>query len=197
MAISEGRGFLLKSFTLIKAKPGTEKTLIKRILEVPESLEVHSIMGEFDLLVVLGVDEDSVAIPWKQLSEVLMNKIRPKKGILETQTVIPTSSKIKKDHLFEFSKLARGFVFIDTTPGREVSVMNQLFQMDEIREVHLIPGKHDILAVIEVSNLFKAMIPPRYPELIERVVVNKISGTADVVETETIIPDAFNFKESK
>lgn len=187
---------MLKSFTLIKAKPGTEDSLVKAILKIPESLEVHSIMGEFDLLVVLGVDENLSASPWRQLTEILTNNIRTLKGILETQTAIPTSSKIKEKHLFEFSKLARGFVFIDTTPGREVSAMNRLFQMDEIREVHLMPGKHDIFAVIEVSNLFKAMIPPRYPELIERVVVNKISGIADVVETETIIPDAFNFKET-
>jgi len=183
---------LLKSFTLIKAKPGTENSLVKEILKIPESLEVHLIMGEFDLLAVLGVDEELAASPWKQLTEILTNKIRTMRGVRETQTVIPTSSKIKKDHLFEFSKLARGFVFIDTTPGREVSVMNQLFKMDKIREAHLIPGKHDILAVIEVR---KTVLPPRYPEIIEREVVNKISEVTDVKETETVIPDAFNFKE--
>lgn len=185
---------MLKSFTFIKAKPGTEKNLTEEILKIPETLEAHSIMGEFDLLVVLGVDEDLVATPWKHLSEILTSKIRVMRGIIETQTVIPTSSKIKEGHLFEFSKLARGFVFVDTMPGREASVMNRLIQMDEVLEAHLIPGKHDILTVVEVR---KTVLPPRYPKIIERMVVNNISKMSGVKETETIIPDAFNFKEQR
>jgi len=185
---------LLKSFTLIKAKPGTENSLVKEILKIPESFEVHSVMGEFDLLAVLGVDEELDASPWRQLTEILTNKIRTMKGVLETQTVIPTSSKIKKDHLFEFSKLARGFVFIDTTPGREVSVMRQLLQREAIQEVHLIPGKHDVLAVVEVK---KTVLPPRYPEVIEKIVVDDICKIPDVKETETMIPDSSDFKERK
>ena len=183
---------MLKSFTHIKVKPGTEKTLIKKILTIPEVLEVHLIMGEFDLLMVLGIERTLTAKPWEQLNEILIEKIRRMTGILETQTMIPTSSRIKKNHLFEFSKLARGFVYIDTKPGRESSAMDQLFQLDEVHEAHLVPGKHDILAVVEVR---KTVLPPRYPDLIERVVVNKISKVKDVEETETIIPSAFNFKE--
>lgn len=183
---------MLKSFTHIKMKPGTEKSSIKKILTIPEALEVHLIAGEFDLLVVLGVEEVLTAKPWEQLTEILTEKIRMITGVLGTQTIIPTSSKIKKNYLFELSKLARGFIYIDVKPGREASVMQQLFQIDEVREVHLVPGEHDILAVVEVR---KTVLPPRYPDLIERVVVNKISKINDVQETETIIPVASNFKE--
>lgn len=183
---------VIKSFTHIKVKPGNEKSSIKKILMIPEAREVHSIMGEFDVLVVLGVEEVLTAKPWEQLTEILTEKIRMIAGVLETQTIIPTSSKIKKNHLFELSKLARGFIYIDVKPGRESSVMHQLFRIDEVREVHLVPGKHDILAVVEVR---KTVLPPRYPELIASIVVNKISKINDVRETDTIIPDDFNFKE--
>jgi len=183
---------VFKSFTHVKVKPGTEKNLIKKILMLPEALEVHLIMGEFDLLVVLGVEEILSAKPWGELTEILTEKIRMMTGVLETQTLIPISSKIKKDHLFEFSRLARGFVYVDVKLGREKPIMDQLFEMDEVREAHLIPGRHDILTVVEVR---KTVLPPRYPELIANIVVNKISKIHGVQETETIIPATFNFKE--
>jgi len=184
---------LLKSFSRIKVKPGSEKELLKKILNIPETLEAHSIMGEFDFLVILGVQEVLSANPWEQLTNVLMEKLRDIPGVLETQTVIPTSSKIKEDHLYEFSKLARGFIYIDTQPGKEAAVMYKLLQFEEVREVHLTPGEHDILAIIEVK---KTVLPPKYPDQIQRLVVDRINKIGDVVNTETLIPVSFYYNKS-
>lgn len=184
---------ILKSFSLIKVKPGIEKDLVKKILKIPEALEVHSIIGEHDFIVILGVEEVLTSDPWGKLTTILTDNLRTIAGILETQTVIPTSSKMKDEHLVVSSKLARGFIYIDTKPGREATVMYKLFQMKEINEVHLLPGKHDILGIVEVE---KTILPPRYPDLIQKVVVDKISELNDVQNTETIIPDSFNYKYS-
>ncbi len=185
---------ILKSFSLIRVKPGTEKKVVKKILKIPEALEAHLIAGEFDYVVVLGIEEAVTSDPWGQLTRVLTDNLRTISGILETQTVIPTSSKIKEDHLFDLFKLARGFIFIDAKPGREATVIYELFQMEEVREVHLIPGKHDVLTVVEVK---RTVLPPRYPDQIQKIVVDKIGKLDGVINTETIIPNSFNYKESK
>jgi len=178
----------LKAFVLIKTKIGIEKEVAEKLFEIPEIHEVHMIIGDYDLLAVMDAkDEDVTRFPAERIVETLTEKIRKMENILETKTVIPTYSDIKKGHLFELELTAKGFVYIKVKPGREKNVMKELLKIDNIRETHMIPGEYDILTVIEVK---KTLLPPHYPETITKIVTDKISKIHDVQDTDTIIPDA-------
>lgn len=178
---------MIKAFVLIKAKIGTEMTLMNTLFEIPEVLEAHTIEGDYDLIVVMNAKEEDLArFPAEKIVEVLTEKIRKMVNVLDTKTMIPISSEIKKSHFTEFDTFARGFVFLKVRLGREKHVMTELLKIDSIIEAHLITGTYDILAVLEVR---KTMLPPHYPEMIAKIVTERISRINDIQDTETIIPD--------
>jgi DNA-binding Lrp family transcriptional regulator len=178
----------LNAFVLIKTKIGTEKDLAERLFEIPDVREVHMIIGDYDLLVVMSAkDAELTRFPAERLVDILTEKIRKMENILETKTVIPTYSDTKKGHLFDLETLAKGFVYIEVKPGREKNVMKELLKIDEVRETNMIPGEYDILAVLEVK---RTLLPPHYPEAITKIVTDKISKIRDVQRTDTIIPDS-------
>lgn len=73
-------------FCLITAASGKEKAVEKSLSEIPEIIELHPLFGEYDLIAkIQNKDYDSIG-------DIVINKIRPNKGIIDTKTLIGTRS---------------------------------------------------------------------------------------------------------
>ena len=90
-------------------------------------------------------------------------------------------------------KLQRGkrsiFVLIDIElDANEEDLMRRLLELEEVREVHLISGQYDVLAVAEIDLSGKPIFST-VQELSQKVVrrIRKINGVRD---TNTIVPFA-------
>lgn len=78
----------------------------------------------------------------------------------------------------------RAFIFIETSLGKETQVAEALWKLDEVKEVHVIPGRNDVLAVVEVS---RRLLEPDSLS-IYWLTLDRIKGVDDVVNIETLIP---------
>jgi DNA-binding Lrp family transcriptional regulator len=78
----------------------------------------------------------------------------------------------------------RAFISVATTLGKESEVADALSKLDEVKEVHIIPGRYDILAVVEVS---RHLLEPD-SQSIYWFMLDKLKGIPSIVDTETIIP---------
>ena len=73
-------------FALLSISPLHEKSVYEGLGKIPEIVEVHPLFGEFDILVKIQCsDIDSIG-------DVVINKIRSMKGIVDTKTLIGTKS---------------------------------------------------------------------------------------------------------
>lgn len=77
----------------------------------------------------------------------------------------------------------RAFILIQTEPMREKDVMEELLNMEEVVEVHMITGEYDVLAVVQVKRHF---LEADYDNVFNSAIA-KIEGTKFVVDTNTII----------
>ena len=73
-------------FALLSISPLHEKKVYKTLKNIPEVVEVHPIFGEYDILLKIECpDIDSIG-------NVVINKIRAIKGVMDTKTLIGTKS---------------------------------------------------------------------------------------------------------
>jgi len=73
-------------FALLSISPLHEKAVYEKLGNIREIIEVHPLFGEFDILVKIECDNiDSIG-------EVVINKIRSTKGVMDTKTLIGTKS---------------------------------------------------------------------------------------------------------
>ena len=73
-------------FALLSISPLHEKTVYEALRSIPEITEVHPLFGEYDILLKIECpDIDSVG-------EVVINKVRSIKGVMDTKTLIGTKS---------------------------------------------------------------------------------------------------------
>ena len=77
----------------------------------------------------------------------------------------------------------KSFLLIKTQPGLEKEVFDLIQPFPEIREIHLIAGEFDLLAVLELPE---TQIDPR--RNVVEVVVERIRKLNGIVDTRTIIP---------
>jgi len=176
----------LRSFLLIKTHPGIEKAAFDRLQTLPEVREVHLITGEFDLLVALESPEQTYETeidPRRQVIEVVVEKIRKLGGIVDTRTIIPIESRMRNTSTTG-RPTVRGFVFIQSDAGRTKDIVTRLAELPEVRGVHRLFGKSDILAELEVEKSF--VLPP--PQHIASLVEGKISKFPGVRDTNTYVP---------
>ncbi|TLX99945.1 MAG: Lrp/AsnC family transcriptional regulator [Thaumarchaeota archaeon] len=68
--------------------------------------------------------------------------------------------------------------------------MNNLMELDEVREVHIIPGEWDIIAVVEAEK----GIVVSSDERVYDIVLDKIEKTKHVQDTNTMVS---HFSKSK
>ena len=78
----------------------------------------------------------------------------------------------------------RAFIFVAAVLGKESKVADALFKLAEVKEVHVIPGRHDILVVVEVS---RQLLEPD-AQSIYWLINDRIKTIPDVTDTETLIP---------
>ncbi len=84
----------------------------------------------------------------------------------------------------EMKRHARAFIFLETSLGKETEVAEALWKLDEVKEVHVIPGRKDVLAVVEVS---RHLLEPD-SQSIYWFILDRIKGVSDVINTDTLIP---------
>ena len=179
---------MIKGFIFIAAKTGTEKDLADALFKIPEILETHLIVGDYDLLAVLGVEDDIPArFPAEKMISILTEKIRTMDYVKDTSTIMSVQSQIKRSRITDLDTWAKGFVFVKVRTGRERHAMQDLYKIDDVSEVHMVAGNYDLLAVLEVR---KTLLPPRYPQAIADIVVDKIRKINGVEDTQTFIPDS-------
>jgi len=84
----------------------------------------------------------------------------------------------------------RAFILLKVEPGHEREVMRELAGHDEVREVHVIGGEWDVLAVLEVR---REIIAPS-DEQVYNYVVDRLRKVRHVQDTKTLIPHLSTFK---
>ena len=73
-------------FALLSISPMHEKSVYEELSKIQEIIEIHPLFGEFDILVkIQSNDIDSIG-------NIVINKIRSIKGIMDTKTMIGTKS---------------------------------------------------------------------------------------------------------
>lgn len=172
----------MRSFLLIKTKPGLEQEILNRFKAMPEVHEIHLVTGKFDLLVTLESEETELD-PRQKIVELVIDKVRKAGGIIDTRTIIPITSETRPP-AFANRPTVKAFVFIRSEAGKEKELMNRLRQLPEITGVHLLFGKADLLAEINAQKSF--VHPP--PQHIATLVQTKISKLNGVFDTDTYVP---------
>lgn len=87
-------------------------------------------------------------------------------------------------------RFQKAFVLLQVDAGRAKSVADQLLRFDEVKEVHVITGEWDLLAVIEAE---REIVAPT-DETVLRVVLDKIDKVSHVRRSNTMIPTFSKFK---
>ncbi|MDA4128591.1 MAG: Lrp/AsnC ligand binding domain-containing protein [Thaumarchaeota archaeon] len=77
----------------------------------------------------------------------------------------------------------KAFVLLDVEPGFERKVMNDLLKIDEVREVHIVPGDWDLLAVVQTEK----GIVVGSDERVYDVVIDKIHKVRHIRDTNTMV----------
>ena len=73
-------------FALLSISPLHEKSVYDTLRNIPEITEVHPLFGEYDILLKIECgDIDAIG-------EIVINKIRSIKGVVDTTTLIGTKS---------------------------------------------------------------------------------------------------------
>ena len=78
----------------------------------------------------------------------------------------------------------RAFLYLATALGKEKDVMEELWKLPQVKEVHIIPGKYDILAIVEVD---RALLEPD-SQSVYWFTLDMIKHIGSISDTETIIP---------
>jgi len=71
-------------FILIKAAPALEHEVYNKLLKVQQTIELYPLFGEYDLIAKIEAED------FNKLGEIVIDKIRPIKGILDTKTLTGT-----------------------------------------------------------------------------------------------------------
>jgi len=78
------------------------------------------------------------------------------------------------------------FVMVDTYPGQDERVLEQLLKLKEVLEVHFISGEYDLLAVVEASLHGKTIFTT--VQEISQLIVQRIRKIDGVRDTNTLMP---------
>ena len=86
-------------FILINSQIKKLGKVIEKLYEIDEVREVHSVHGDMDILVKIRLTRDLLSSDSEIISYFLRSQIHHISGIKKTITLIPGSSKIKKEEL--------------------------------------------------------------------------------------------------
>jgi len=172
----------LRSFILIKAKPGSEQEIQDRLKVLPEVREVHLITGKFDLLITLESRETELD-PRQRVVGLVLEAVRKGGGVVDTRTIIPIDSQYRPRTQTGRPSI-KAFVFIQSEAGKEKELMSKLLELPEVTGVHLLFGKADLLTELDAEKSF--VHPP--PQHVASLVQTKISKLPGIRDTDTYVP---------
>jgi len=73
---------MITGYILIAVAPGMEDAVYAQLKKIPEIKQIKSVFGEYDIIATI----DSKNI--KELSRIIVKKIRPIEGVITTGTLI-------------------------------------------------------------------------------------------------------------
>jgi len=73
-------------FALLSISPLHEKTVFEALRNVPEIKEIHPLFGDYDILIKMECRDID------QIGELVIQKIRSLKGVVDSKTLIGTKS---------------------------------------------------------------------------------------------------------
>jgi DNA-binding Lrp family transcriptional regulator len=73
-------------FALLSISPMHEKSVYDELSRIPEIVEIHPLFGEYDILVKIQANDIDT------IGNIVINKIRSIKGIMDSKTMIGTKS---------------------------------------------------------------------------------------------------------
>ena len=71
-------------FVLMTVAPALEREVYSKLSKVPEIIELHPLFGEYDLIAKIDAED------FEKLGSIVVNKIRPIKGVIDTNTLTGT-----------------------------------------------------------------------------------------------------------
>jgi len=81
------------------------------------------------------------------------------------------------------SRYQKAFVLIKVDPGHEEEVVDDLLKVDEVKEVHVVPGEWDLLAIVEQE---KSVVTPS-DERVYKLVMSRIGKIKHIRDTNTMV----------
>lgn len=76
-------------FVLIKAVNNHEHDVYDKLIKIQEAIEVHPLFGEYDLIVKIEAES------FEKLGEIIINKIRSIRYVVDTRTLTGTKLDFK------------------------------------------------------------------------------------------------------
>jgi len=73
-------------YVLINTAPAHEHEVYTKLSKIPEIVELHPLFGEFDLIAKVEPED------FEKLGELIMEKIRSIKGVIDTKTLTGVQS---------------------------------------------------------------------------------------------------------
>ena len=81
-------------------------------------------------------------------------------------------------------------MLVKTDPGREREVADKIFKLAEVKEVHIMTGEWDIMAIVEIE---RELIMPTDEKVLE-LVMDKITTIPHLQDTNTMIPSFSKYR---
>ena len=87
----------ITEFITMNVEAKGELKVMEKLFALPEVREVHSIHGSIDILAKIVLTRDLLSSGAEVIAQFVHEQVRQIGGIIATQTLIPGTSKIKKD----------------------------------------------------------------------------------------------------
>jgi DNA-binding Lrp family transcriptional regulator len=85
----------ITAFVLMNVSGKREDRIIEKLYELKEVREIHSVHGEVDVLMKIILTRDLVSSDAETIGQFVHSQVRQIPGVISTQTLIPSVSKIK------------------------------------------------------------------------------------------------------
>jgi len=88
---------LVSAFLHVSVESGKEDRVLEKLFAYREVKEVHLVPGDFDLIVKIVMNRELIESETEVIGHFIQNKVRRLPGVVKTKTIIPISSKQKKN----------------------------------------------------------------------------------------------------
>jgi len=88
---------LARAFLHVSVESGKEDRVVEKLFAYREVKEVHIVPGDFDLIVKIAMNRELIESETEVIGHFIQDKVRRLSGVVKTKTIIPLSSKQKKN----------------------------------------------------------------------------------------------------